>query len=567
MTAYRTPTFQLASLFVAVFCGVVIHGADQTEFAVRKSCFTRPVVTTLRGVSSILSSTRPTLDTFVRSPNGLFRIHFNTVGVHAVDTTDNNGNRIPDYIDSVRYYMDYAYSEQVDRMKYRKPLSYSGDSTAWDVYVMEIGNEPGSIIDGVAMSGYYGLTYPVDTRMQECSVNRLRSAAFMVLDNNYSSGDSVTEGTTKRRVYRDTAMLALKVTIAHEFHHMIQYAYAADIPSSMINEMTSVWMEHRLFPESLDYLQYMKPLFLSSDTRYWTDTRNARSAGYAHAFFFQYLEERGRDSIVREMWNNLGTCFAADAKSTDPFVALDTALVRSGSSLAEEWILCLPLVYATGYRRDRIDQPFSNAELMPLMIPFNNASCDYSEPSLGLQCGIESFQFRLFRCVVPAGDTRATDTIDVLCTNAEYPKSTSVNFTVTSSRVTNSLPLGSTPYYYRLESTDPTVRVYDTVFFSNGFTLRADAKPFPQPYSLVNQTPMWFTVPVDMSGEKKVQLTVTALDGTIVHNQDREVVLDAERKVRAVLWDPVSPDLSSGVYIYTLQSSSSRYTGTFLVQP
>lgn len=564
MTANRSPLPVLLTLLLTVVIGTDVRAQD---FATRKPCLPSPVQRMDPRTRAILSTTRPVLDTFVISSERHFRVQYSARGIHAVAPTDANANGTPDYIDSVCHYLEHAYRVEVNDMGYRQPLRYLGDTTAWDVYVMEIGNEPGAVIDGVAMSGYYGLTYPVDGRPQTCDPQRVRTAAFLVLDNNYSVTDSVTEGSKRRRVYRDTGMLALKVTIAHEFHHMIQYAYASDIPSSMINEMTGVWMEHRLFPESTDYLQYMKPLFLSTDTRYWTDKDNARSAGYAHAFFFQFLQERGKDSLVRGMWELLGSCLRDKSGDIDALHALDSACVRSGTSLSREWTSCLPLLYATGYRTDRVAQPFSNAAAMPLLEPFNNVACTFTEPSLSTSVSVAPYQFRLLRCVLPPRQGRSTDTVDLLYSvTGSSIRSASVSFTVTNTPQTGFLPLGSTGYYYELK--EPAgVTAADTLFFSNGFALRSDAKPFPQPFLLKDGVPMWFPVPDAMADEMKVVLTVLTPDGVVLTSEERDVALDAASRSRVVSWSSLPQGLSSGVYVYVVESSSTRATGTFLVQP
>jgi hypothetical protein len=55
------------------------------------------------------------------SPQGRFRIHYDTTGLDAVDRTDKDGNGIPDYIDSVCAVFDYVYQRQVIEMGYNRP--------------------------------------------------------------------------------------------------------------------------------------------------------------------------------------------------------------------------------------------------------------------------------------------------------------------------------------------------------------------------------------------------------------------------------------------------------------
>ena len=56
------------------------------------------------------------------------------------------------------------------------------------------------------------------------------------------------------------------MTIAHEFHHAIQFGYYQGSDSIWWQESTSTWMEEVAYPEVDDYLQYL-PSFLGSPHR------------------------------------------------------------------------------------------------------------------------------------------------------------------------------------------------------------------------------------------------------------------------------------------------------------
>ena len=535
-------------------------------YSERRSCLPASIPQTASTATIQRIVSRPQLDTFVMSTGKHFRVHFNRSGFHSVSNLDLNTNGIPDYIDSVNFYLEHVYVVEIDSMGFAEPLRYTADSSAWDVYIMEIGNEPGAVIDGASMSGYYGLTYPVETRNKSCGSGIQQSAAFLVLDNNYSAMDSVSSGGIKKRVFTDTGIFALKVTIAHEFHHMIQFAYTASLPTVMINEMTGVWMEHRVFPQSSDYIQYMKPLLSSTDTRYWTDSDNATTAGYAHAFFFQYLQETSQESVVRLMWERFGSC------ENNVFRGLDSAARSHGSSLATLWKKCLPWLYGTAYRSAQYAS-FSNAADMPTLVPYNNLACEYSDPSLSITCSLHPFQFRLLRCVVPGSELRSSDTVDVLCTSsnteaaiASSRASTDVTMVVSRAAQENAQRIGTTPYYVHVRKGD-TSQVYDTVFVAGGFIMKQGTTPFPQPYSLRSQDVLWFPLSPAMALEKNLILNIMSVDGVILYSAKSEVVSDAERRIRALQWRPSAPTISSGVYIYTIESDQATTTGSFLIEP
>lgn len=68
----------------------------------------------------------------------------------------------------------------------------------------------------------------------------------MVLDNDYKG-------------YPTSGYNGLRVTIAHEFHHVVQLAgYRSDLSQRNFYEATSVWMERIVEPTILDYINYVK---------------------------------------------------------------------------------------------------------------------------------------------------------------------------------------------------------------------------------------------------------------------------------------------------------------------
>ncbi len=72
----------------------------------------------LRGLRS---ASRLNLDTSIVSYNGHFRIHYDTSGPRAPSQVDKNNNGIPDYIDSVDYYMELAWQKEIVECGYITP--------------------------------------------------------------------------------------------------------------------------------------------------------------------------------------------------------------------------------------------------------------------------------------------------------------------------------------------------------------------------------------------------------------------------------------------------------------
>ena len=75
--------------------------------------------------------------------------------------------------------------------------------------------------------------------------------SYLELDNDYTNP-----------VYQQTKGTdALRVTIAHEFHHAVQFGYYQGTDGVWWQESTSTWMEEVAYPHIDDYLQYL-PSFL-----------------------------------------------------------------------------------------------------------------------------------------------------------------------------------------------------------------------------------------------------------------------------------------------------------------
>jgi hypothetical protein len=132
--------------------------------------------------------------------------------------------------------LEYTFSITISNMGFPEPLGDNGylnnpgdDNQKIDIYIMNCG-----------AYDIYGYTTPI-------SSGKTRPA-FMVLDNGFTEFANVQTG--------QTAEQAMEVTVAHEFHHSVQFAinYWAD---NWIMEATSTWMESQVYPAIHDNLQYL----------------------------------------------------------------------------------------------------------------------------------------------------------------------------------------------------------------------------------------------------------------------------------------------------------------------
>jgi len=167
---------------------------------------------------------RPNMDNTIQSPDGLFSIHYNTTGDHAVyqpDVDVDPSDGIPDFVNRCAEAFDYAWHMEVDTLGFDPPSSdYGlGGSDNYDVYMYD--------------NGYWGFTFwegPAPDYPERPGAKY--SHCFINPTFNFSE------------IHHDSCRIpALQVTSAHELHHGIQFIYDANEMWALM-EQTSVWMEN-----------------------------------------------------------------------------------------------------------------------------------------------------------------------------------------------------------------------------------------------------------------------------------------------------------------------------------
>ncbi len=231
-----------------------------------------------QGVAKLVQR-RPSTDFDAVSPSGRFRVHYDIEGSEGVDPTDDDGNGIPDYIDLTMTVLDSVWVLQVDELGYHQPPDDGGvDGDEYDVYVVDLGR-----------GGAYGFTYPERAGKT--------SPSYLEIDNDYANP-----------IYQQTKGLdALRVTIAHEFHHAIQFGYYQGSDSIWWQESTSTWMEEVAYPAVDDYLQYL-PSFLGAPQRA-LNSGNRVGADfhiYGTSIFSHFLDQQYGRHVNRLIWEEVG---------------------------------------------------------------------------------------------------------------------------------------------------------------------------------------------------------------------------------------------------------------------
>ncbi len=284
-------------------------------------CGSRIVLEALENWDSYSTSTqsalaqvlvRPIQQKSYTSPDGTFLIHYDTVGVDSVPLGDQDASGVPDYVENLARYADSSYRMEVLQMGYRPPLS-DGD-VFYDIYTQEI--------------PYYGFCEPASNQCNPCS-------SFIVVHRNFLGfpPNDDPEGDQKG---------AMKVTIAHELHHAVQFSYTiAGLGLPWFFESTSTWMEDVVFDPVNDNYGYL-PFFFSYPGVPLTDYSIHM---YGCFIWNQYLAQIFGADIIRQVWEEIPTASAT--------TALDRVLrIQYDSDLAQEFSRFALWNFHTGSRDD-----------------------------------------------------------------------------------------------------------------------------------------------------------------------------------------------------------------------
>ncbi|NUN70252.1 MAG: hypothetical protein HUU02_11125 [Bacteroidetes bacterium] len=325
---------------------------------------------------------RPERQTSKLSPRGLFRVHYDTVDVHAPALVNANGVRIAgtyhQYADSVLAIFDQVYGIEVEQYGFKAPAADAGAGG---------GNEYDIYIWGLSTNEYGYIEFD-ETNLTPGKTNP-QYACFVNIDNDYSAG------------YYTVGMNALRVTAAHEFHHLVQVSTSgAWFDDFYFYELSSTALESTVYPGIRDYLQYIKTYF--NNTLNWPLFIQTARTGYERAVFGKYLMEKYDPAIMGSIWE--------EVRTYRPARSLQHVLNARGSSLEREFSEFALWCYYTNHRSDSAKY-FTDAAYYPLVKSQSVTSLVGSSVSIQGSSGNFTMQFQ--RAIAPGA---VKDTADVIIT-------------------------------------------------------------------------------------------------------------------------------------------------------
>ena len=250
--------------------------------------------------------------------SSIFRIHYTLSGRHGIDSTDNNENGTPDFVELMAKTAEKTYKVEVLDYGYNRPpsdkwISDNGGTDAYDIYILDIGET------------LYGYT------QMEYMANNLSG------DNEFSDEKEEFAITSYIAMNKDYSYFpcdedaCVKFTFSHEFFHAIQFGYDAWDEIWML-ESSAVWMEDEVFDDINDNYYYLD---LWMKQPHMSLNYNRSPHWYGSWIFFRYLSEHlGVPSTIKQIFER-SVKDISKGVSDNSISSIDRVLREKGSSFRE----------------------------------------------------------------------------------------------------------------------------------------------------------------------------------------------------------------------------------------
>jgi len=167
-----------------------------------------------------------------------FVLHYTRSGADAVTA---------DYAAAVAGILDSVWKREVNEFGWPAPPADCGEGgdERYDVYLMD------TLADGTVL-GYTEPQALLGDNPATAAPEAWASYSYLAVENDFDNDPD--------------ALALMRATLAHEFHHAIQFGYDLnDIGGHWYYEATATWMETQVFPEEEDASPYVGDLFATPD--------------------------------------------------------------------------------------------------------------------------------------------------------------------------------------------------------------------------------------------------------------------------------------------------------------
>ncbi len=245
-----------------------------------------------------------------------FCVHYVTSSFDAPSLASNDGDPIPDWVQDMAEEFEFAHARETGAgpagLGWREPVSDgglgepggSGASGRTDIYVQELS---GTGVLGFATTdaGQPGPT----------------QHAYIVMDNDYEDGGA------------GDPLETLQETAAHEYNHVIQYAYDVNGDAWMY-ESTAVWMEDQVHDGLDGWLGFLLPPNGWVTTPEVPITLDQSPRMYGSGVWNHWLSEQYGEDAVRRAWER---SLAVTPASFAPAAYEDSIVTEGGVGFSDQF--------------------------------------------------------------------------------------------------------------------------------------------------------------------------------------------------------------------------------------
>ncbi|MFC1627821.1 MXAN_6640 family putative metalloprotease [Gemmatimonadota bacterium] len=252
-----------------------------------------------------------------RSPGDAFLLHYTTDSPwDEISAADDDMSGTPDYLERAAAALDSVRSGYLD-LGWRTPKS-DGDPY-YDIYFMDLESW-----------GWFGYTQPDDPIS---GTPPYTAASFIVLENDYPEA-----------YFGHDPLISLRVTIAHEYHHAVQFAYnlpltAEETPKfAWFAEASATYHEEVFYDGINDYYFYL-PSFLRFPDISLTADGAAGNHMYGAVLWVLYLDSLFGSDANRSIWTMMANESAIPVEAHRLFLEAEESSLLDVYGEFTSWIL------------------------------------------------------------------------------------------------------------------------------------------------------------------------------------------------------------------------------------
>ncbi len=232
-----------------------------------------------------------------------FRIHYTLEGSDSV--TQN-------YVEAVAQAVEEVYQIMIVDMGWPAPPSDEGQhggSVHYDIYLIDlIGGGEDAL----------GITTPlsiVGDNPNSPEEEEYAATSYISVDNDFDDTG-------------EDPISLMRTTVAHEFHHAVQFGYDVNDSHNWVYEATASWIETVVTPADEDATGYVEYAYQYPELCFGTiDDPEQGSLQYGEWTFLQFMADAYGMSSIQAYWRNIG--------KFEGFEALEQTLASYGSNVPE----------------------------------------------------------------------------------------------------------------------------------------------------------------------------------------------------------------------------------------